>query len=373
MALLTSGDATLSCSAQHQWCGLCGGEPHGPFPCDIIKKWHAKGQSEADSMNWILVHTKLCPKCKTPIEKNHGCMHMTCRCGHHFCWICMADWVTHRPGPTAYSCNEFNPDLTSDSVKKDASESLNRYLHYISRYAAHEQAQKVASEKLHKVLLCFSHRSESNSNTELRQIQGGTLLLMTISTLVDASYYTDSADIETAVGTEGAVTQVSFVEVLQSAVEEVISARRLLKYTYAWAFFVDWDAFGCGKVRQPENVTRTPDFVIRHLENELERTQLSSGQPPARPKLPAASKQARCKCRQQVLFEHTQGLLEKTIDHLQELTENLDTFASRLIQRSAESPIQPEMASLTSLKTAIMDATRWESEPLETQSMQAVL
>ncbi|KAH0487445.1 MAG: hypothetical protein KVP17_005143 [Porospora cf. gigantea B] len=284
----------------------------------------------------------------------------------------MADWVTHKPGPTAYSCNEFNPDLTPDSVKKDASESLNRYLHYISRYAAHEQAQKVASEKLHKVLLCFSHRSELNSNTELRQIQGGTLLLMTISTLVDASYYTDGADIETAVGTDVTITQVLFVEVLQSAVEEVISARRLLKYTYAWAFFVDWDAFGSGKVREPANVTRTPDFVIRHLENELERTQLSSGQPQARPKVPADSKQARCKCRQQVLFEHTQGLLEKTIDHLQELTENLDTFASRLIQRSAESPIHPEMTSLTSLKTAIMDATRWESEPMKTQSMQAV-
>lgn len=31
-------------------------------------------------------HIKMCPRCSVPIEKNRGCNHMSCRCGHHFDW-----------------------------------------------------------------------------------------------------------------------------------------------------------------------------------------------------------------------------------------------------------------------------------------------
>lgn len=33
--------------------------------------------------------------CKTHIDKNGGCIHMTCRCGHSFCWICLKVWSGH--------------------------------------------------------------------------------------------------------------------------------------------------------------------------------------------------------------------------------------------------------------------------------------
>ena len=66
---------------------------------------------------WLNRHTKKCPKCKSPIEKNNGCDHMTCKrqaggCGHEFCWRCLAPWGpiirrgggNHHHRPTCYTC-----------------------------------------------------------------------------------------------------------------------------------------------------------------------------------------------------------------------------------------------------------------------------
>jgi len=37
-------------------------------------------------------NVKDCPRCKAPMQKTYGCNHMTCRCGAHFCWVCLADF-----------------------------------------------------------------------------------------------------------------------------------------------------------------------------------------------------------------------------------------------------------------------------------------
>ncbi|XP_022089923.1 E3 ubiquitin-protein ligase parkin-like [Acanthaster planci] len=39
--------------------------------------------------------TKPCPKCKAPVEKNGGCMHMVCtvqQCKFEWCWVCSIKW-----------------------------------------------------------------------------------------------------------------------------------------------------------------------------------------------------------------------------------------------------------------------------------------
>ena len=36
-------------------------------------------ESEKESEKWIKSNTKPCPKCLTPIIRNNGCNHMTCR------------------------------------------------------------------------------------------------------------------------------------------------------------------------------------------------------------------------------------------------------------------------------------------------------
>lgn len=54
-----------------------------------------------------------CPMCKEPISKNEGCIHMTCRCGHSFCWICLKIWKGHN-----------NYETCSSISKKDHEEKL---------------------------------------------------------------------------------------------------------------------------------------------------------------------------------------------------------------------------------------------------------
>ncbi|KAG1886487.1 hypothetical protein F4604DRAFT_1646179 [Suillus subluteus] len=72
-------------NCNHIWCKACqqsftiGGPPHS---CD--------GTSELDHLmkqrGW-----KYCPNCKTPVQRDGGCSHMTCispACNTHFCYIC---------------------------------------------------------------------------------------------------------------------------------------------------------------------------------------------------------------------------------------------------------------------------------------------
>ncbi|XP_019873597.1 E3 ubiquitin-protein ligase parkin isoform X2 [Aethina tumida] len=44
----------------------------------------------------IKVLTKPCPKCRTPTERDGGCMHMTCTragCAYDWCWVCQTEWT----------------------------------------------------------------------------------------------------------------------------------------------------------------------------------------------------------------------------------------------------------------------------------------
>lgn len=44
----------------------------------------------------IKVSTKPCPKCRTPTERDGGCMHMVCTrsgCNYEWCWICQTEWT----------------------------------------------------------------------------------------------------------------------------------------------------------------------------------------------------------------------------------------------------------------------------------------
>lgn len=72
-------------------------DAHHPVDCDTVAKWMLKNRMESENVSWVLANSKPCPKCKVPIEKNGGCMHMTCRppCGYEFCWLWLGSWSQH--------------------------------------------------------------------------------------------------------------------------------------------------------------------------------------------------------------------------------------------------------------------------------------
>ncbi|XP_015513677.2 E3 ubiquitin-protein ligase parkin [Neodiprion lecontei] len=48
------------------------------------------------SKKTIQISTKPCPKCRTPTERDGGCMHMVCTragCSFQWCWVCQTEWT----------------------------------------------------------------------------------------------------------------------------------------------------------------------------------------------------------------------------------------------------------------------------------------
>ncbi|KAJ2583163.1 hypothetical protein GGH95_001149 [Coemansia sp. RSA 1836] len=140
---------TVNCKCGKAFCFGCKLDDHMPAPCFLVDKWMKKCKDDSETANWLKANTKECTKCKSTIEKNGGCNHMTCReCHYHFCWVCMGPWDEH--GQQYYACNRFNEDSSKnarDSVSKSRA-MLERYLHYYTRYNNHEQSVKLARQLL---------------------------------------------------------------------------------------------------------------------------------------------------------------------------------------------------------------------------------
>eukprot|EP01071_Lankesteria_metandrocarpae_P008854 Lankesteria_metandrocarpae@DN5071_c0_g1_i2.p1 len=200
---LLGGNGDVGCTCGHSFCFYCADEPHRPVPCEIIKAWHEKNMNEADNVSWILLNTKSCPGCKQPIEKDHGCMHMTCRCGVEFCWICLVEWKKHCVS-SYYNCNLYKEKSgeQKDAVQRRAKEALERYAHYFERYRAHNTAERM------------SRGDQLNKIKETMQIIHGTA-----GHLVDIIF-------------------------LEEAVRQIADCRRFMKWTYAYSYFAKWKADG---------------------------------------------------------------------------------------------------------------------------------
>ena len=191
-----SGETHVICTCGYQYCFHCTAEDHRPCSCTTLSKWVDKCNNDSETANWMAVNTKPCPKCISRIEKNQGCNHMTCRqCKHEFCWLCFGDWKGHT------ACNRYNADgkevgEEENSIQKKKRD-LERYMHYYKRYQNHEIAEKFAVKQRIKTELL------------LKTLQEQDCLV-----LQDA-------------------------QCVREATEQVISCRRVLKYTYVIGYYME--------------------------------------------------------------------------------------------------------------------------------------
>jgi len=64
---------------------------------------HRLGEPCQTEEQWMAQNVKPCPNCRARIQKNGGCIHMTCQnCRHEFCWVCTRQWRGHGGG--FYNC-----------------------------------------------------------------------------------------------------------------------------------------------------------------------------------------------------------------------------------------------------------------------------
>ncbi|XP_069107789.1 uncharacterized protein [Argopecten irradians] len=216
----------VDCGNKHYFCWDCGGEAHEPCSCENWTKWYKKiaevkpeqmDGTEKDTESaanclWLVTNSKPCPNCKSPIQKNEGCNHMKCsKCKFDFCWVCLDQWKRHNSSTGGYfKCNRYEVSkIVEDNAnlaQSDAEErnkrmqELNKFVHYYTRFKNHENSYK------------FEEPLTSSTKTKMMKL---------------AEAVTDPAT---------ANAETKFVE---EAVEQLLKARRVLKCSYAYGYYLD--------------------------------------------------------------------------------------------------------------------------------------
>lgn len=137
-------NATCS-ECRTQICLDCGRNYHAPTDCSSLKKWLLLSTTDGKTAVYIKNHTKDCPSCGVPINKDGGCHWMQCsKCLHEFCWLCRAHMKhndTYR-----HTCNKFKDDTHDGN-----SSSMAKFGFYAGRWESHAEAlrlEKATHEKI---------------------------------------------------------------------------------------------------------------------------------------------------------------------------------------------------------------------------------
>ncbi|KAI4367653.1 hypothetical protein MLD38_023364 [Melastoma candidum] len=141
-----NGCYEVECPCGMQFCFSCLSEAHSPCSCVMWQLWTKKCKDESDSVNWIAVHTKPCPNCRKPVEKNGGCNYVRCICQQGFCWLCGGAFgrgSSLSPLPRC-SCGRYKDDRGRNQDLEER--ELYRYMHYNGRYRAHADSFKLENK-----------------------------------------------------------------------------------------------------------------------------------------------------------------------------------------------------------------------------------
>jgi len=196
----------VTCRCGFVWCFRCCDAEigdHSPVDCTHLEKWLQKASDESENVKWLMANTKRCPKCRSPIEKNGGCMHMTCRisgCSYEFCWLCRGPWSEHGSATGGYyQCNKYDASEAKKDDEKaaDVKTELETYMFYFHRYESHKNAGKIADQQ--------------RKNCKSREL------------IILENFQVRSQD----------------TKFLMEAVEQLIKNRRVLQYSYVMGFYLD--------------------------------------------------------------------------------------------------------------------------------------
>lgn len=195
---------------------------HSPVSCEHLEKWLQKANDESENVKWLIANTKKCPKCRSPIEKNGGCMHMTCRiasCAFEFCWLCRGPWTEHGSATGGYyQCNKYDASVAKqeDLKANDVKTELETYMFYFHRYESHKNAGKIADQQRKN---CLKREQQILDKFDVR-----------------------SQD----------------TKFLSEATEQLIANRRVLQYSYVMGYYLD-------KSKQAEK------NLFEYLQEDLEK------------------------------------------------------------------------------------------------------
>jgi len=192
----------VECTCGAKFCFSCGREQHSPVSCKMLDQWNLRNEDDQESLRLIQATSKPCFHCGMPTERTQGCNHMTCRkeqggCGGEWCWMCRGDWKTHGQHTGGfYSCNKYD---VSDAKKVDDEASRvkadsDRFLHYFTRFFNHDVLNKHAEKQKREIQQKMDQfRDQTNQNPDF----------------------------------------------MMEAVDLLVECRRILKYTYAYGFYLE--------------------------------------------------------------------------------------------------------------------------------------
>jgi len=115
----TPTPAVVTCpSCETDICTTCRNLAHTHTTCDPLEFGIDKKTAELLEI-WGY---KRCPKCGHGLKKMYGCDHMECRCGAHFCWLCLEN----DENGCSYGCGVDSSGCEGDSDENDSDEEPDR-------------------------------------------------------------------------------------------------------------------------------------------------------------------------------------------------------------------------------------------------------
>nr|GEW99088.1 probable E3 ubiquitin-protein ligase ARI2 [Tanacetum cinerariifolium] len=163
----------VECSCGNQFCFRCLCEAHSPCSCAMWQLWTKKCRDGSETVNWISAHTKPCPKCHKPVEKNGGCNLVCCTCGQAFCWL--GGGATGRAHTwtsiAGHSCSRYKEDREkqSERAKQDLYRSR-RALFYSYPFAFYMFGDELFKDEMTKEDLELKQHLFEDQQQQLKQM-----------------------------------------------------------------------------------------------------------------------------------------------------------------------------------------------------------